>query len=76
MVLWKWIKFVAHVNMALRLRILGLTLIRWNVRLMAVVVAIYGEPLVVDGQRFNFYIHTSLYFLCGNQPTRLTVSPL
>lgn len=76
MVLWKRIKFVALAGMGLRLRKLGLTLIRWNVHLMAVVVAIYGEPLVVDGQQFNFYIHTSLYFLCGNQPARLTVSPL
>lgn len=67
---------MALAGMVLRLRKHGLTLIRWNVRLMAVVVGIYGEPLVVDGQQFNFYIHTSLYFLCGNQPTRLTVSPL
>ena len=62
MVLWKRIKFVALAGMGLRLRKLGLTSIRWNVHLMAVVVAMYGEPPVVDGNKFNLHTHLPIFF--------------
>ena len=63
MVLWKWIKFAALAGMGLRLRKLGLALNRWNVHLMAVVVAMYGEPPVVDGNKFNLHTHLSIFSL-------------